>query len=86
MTHVKQQKLFLTSNIYETYIIAILLRNSPMVLHANSRLISMDCYISDSVEIHSKAYGFMRHRCYNNIRPMLKALFVRATDSEASLA
>ena len=51
-TH-KTAKIFLTANIYGTYIIAIHLRNSPMALHANSCLISMDCYISDYFEIHS---------------------------------
>ena len=54
-TH-KTAKIFLASNIYGAYIIAIDLRNSPMALHANSCLISMDCYISaHSFEIHSKA-------------------------------
>ena len=52
-TH-KTAKILLTSNIYGAYSIAIDLRNSPMALHANSCLISMDCHISDSFEIHSK--------------------------------
>ena len=56
-TH-KTAKIVLTFNIYGAYMIAIDLRNSPMALHANSCLISMDCYISaDSFEIHSKAQG-----------------------------
>ena len=56
-TH-KAAKIFLTSNIYGVYIIAIDLRHSPMALHANSCFILMDCYISaHSFEIHSKAPG-----------------------------
>ena len=34
---------------------------SPMALRAKPCLISMDCYNSDSFEIHSKEYGFMQH-------------------------
>ena len=59
-TH-KTAKIFLTSNILGAYSIAIDLRNSLMALHAKSCLILTNCYVSDSFEMQSKAYGFMQH-------------------------
>ena len=66
MTYLKQQK-FLTANSHggHNYSFTIDLHNSPMALHANSCLILMDRRMSESFEIHLKAYmGHMQHKFF----------------------
>ena len=66
MTHIKQQT-FLAANSHrgQNYSFTIDLHNSPMALHANSCLIFMDRRVSDSFELHSKAYmGHMQHKFF----------------------
>ena len=77
MTHIKQQKILLTSNIYGAYIIAIDLRYSPMTLHANSCLMSMGCYLHTRLKYIQKHMAYAAS--YNNIKAYVKGLFVRAT-------